>query len=143
MAGFACGRYGFVTCIGQVSFNNFRMAFGAGNVPVFPVQGESCEGMVEQPCLPVEVIMAFQARSSLCPELPVVYLPVAFQAVCGEPGKFLDRGTCFTGIYMAGSAGLFLVFSFQVIAGKGMVERDVTPAGFLMAYCALFVRVVL
>jgi|GEM_PF-3056302 len=119
------------------------MAFGTGNVLVFTVQRKSGERMVEQPCLPVEVIMAFQARGSAGPELPVVYLPVAFQAVCGELGEFLDRGTGFTGIYMTCPAGLFPVFSFQAVACKRMVERDVTPAGVFMADCALFVRVIL
>jgi len=119
------------------------MTFGAGYIPVFTIQRENGEGMVEQPCLPVEVIMAFQARGALCPELPVVYLPVAFQAVGGEFGELLDRGTGFTGIYMTGPAGLFLVFPFQLVSSERMVESDVTPARVFMADCTLFVRVIL
>jgi hypothetical protein len=65
------------------------MATGAGHVPVLPVQRECSEGVVEQPCLPVEVIMAFQAQGAPGPKLPVVDLPVASQAVGGELGELL------------------------------------------------------
>ena len=119
------------------------MAFDTGNFPVLPVQRKCSESMVEQPCLPVKVIMAFQARSALCPELLVVYLSVTFQAVGGELGELLNRRTRITCFNVAGPAGLFPVCPFQRVTRKGMVEGDVTPTGIFMARCALFVRIVL
>jgi hypothetical protein len=95
---------------------------------VLPVQRKRCAVVVEQPSLPVEVIMAFQARSALGLKLPVVHLPVAFQAVLREFGELLDRGTRFTCIYMAGTAGLFPVCPFKQVARELMVEGDVVPA---------------
>jgi hypothetical protein len=92
------------------------MTFGTGDLSVLPVQRKCCYGVVEQPCLPVEVIMAFQARSALGSELFVVYLPVAFQTVGGEPGELLDRGTRFTCLNVAGPAGLFFVCPLQKVA---------------------------
>jgi len=92
------------------------MTFGTGDVPVLSVQWKCSEGVVEQPRLPVEVIMAFQARCALGPELLVMYLPVAFQAVGRELGELLDRGTRFTCLDMAGPAGLFPVCTFQKVA---------------------------
>jgi hypothetical protein len=119
------------------------MAFGAGYIPVLPIQRKCGEGVVEQPCLPVKVIMAFQARSALGPELLVVHIPVAFQAVGGEFGELLDRGTRFTCIYVAGPAGLFPVCPFESVACEGVIEGDITPSGIFMACRALFVWVVL
>jgi len=80
------------------------MAFMAGNIPVFPVKRKSGKGMVEEPCLPVEVIMAFKAGCALGAELPVMLLPVAFQAIGRESGEILDRSTRLSGTYMAGPA---------------------------------------
>jgi len=92
------------------------MTFGTGDVPVLPVQWKCGEGVVEQPRLPVKVIMAFQARCALGPELLVVYLPVAFQAVGRELGELLDRRTRITCFNMAGTAGLFPVCPFQKVS---------------------------
>jgi hypothetical protein len=57
------------------------MAFVTGHIPVFPVQGEIGQAVIEQSCFPVIIIMTFQARSTLDPELSVVDFQVAFEAV--------------------------------------------------------------
>ena len=119
------------------------MAFIAGNIPVFPVKRKSGEGMVEHPCLPVEVIMAFKARCALGAELPHMHLPVAFQAIGRESGEILALSTRFSGAYMAGPARLFPVCPFQQVARGIMVKGDIVPAGVLVASQAILAGIVL
>jgi hypothetical protein len=57
------------------------MASITGHIPVFPVQREFGQAVVEQTCFPVIIIMAFKARNTLDSELSVVDFPMAFEAV--------------------------------------------------------------
>jgi hypothetical protein len=119
------------------------MAFVAGYVLMPAVQRECSPHVVKQPCLPVEIVMAFQARSTLGSELSVVNLPVAVQAVGRELGELLHHRSLAPGPEMAGPAGLLSMGAFQQVVCKGMVEGDVAPSGIFVAGGALLVRVIL
>ena len=80
------------------------MAFVAGYVLMPAVQWECSEIVVKHTCLPVEIVVAFQARSTLGSKLSVVNLPVAVQTVGRELGKLLHLQSLSPGLEMAGTA---------------------------------------
>jgi hypothetical protein len=87
--------------------------------------------------------MAFKARCALGAELPVMHLPVAFQAIGRESGEILRGITSLTRAEMAGPAGLFPVHPFQKVARGAMVKGDIIPTGISMARQALLIGVIL
>lgn len=86
--------------------------------------------------------MAFKTRCALGVKLPVMHLPVAFQAIGREPGEILGRITFFIRAQMAFPAGLFPVCPFQEVARSAMIKGNVAPPGVSVAGQALFIRIV-
>lgn len=87
--------------------------------------------------------MAFEARCSPCAELPVMHLPVAFQAIGREPREILSPHASFSGTCMTGPAGLFSVCPFQKVTRSIMIKGDIAPAGVFVACQALFAGIIL